>query len=165
MCGLKLYQNSRAETNPGMFLHAVCPHCLFYQKNLFTRTLTQLFNQPVMWQRCSKKYPCRSGSRASAIVRLKCDVCDFDCRVDISTSQAGLRIPEWCEKQKNIERVTALWNVLLIRGQRKIVRLGRAARKRRVTQVITFYSCGEKIKHLSMHTTHLTLKWMDYNIR
>ncbi len=73
---------------------------------------------------------------------------------------------EWSEKEKiSSERQLCGRKCLVhVRGQRRMGRLVRDDRKATVTQIITRYNQGMQ-NTISEHTTHRTLKQMNYNSR
>ncbi len=73
---------------------------------------------------------------------------------------------EWSEKEKiSSERQLCGRQCLVdVRGQRRMGRLVRDDRKATVTQITTRYNQGKQ-NAISEHTTHRTLKQMDYSSR
>ncbi len=73
---------------------------------------------------------------------------------------------EWSEKEKiSSERQLCGRQCLVdVRGQRRMGRLVRDDRKVTVTQITTRYNQGKQ-NAISEHTTHRTLKQMDYSSR
>ncbi len=69
-------------------------------------------------------------------------------------------------KRENIQWVAVLWTKCLVdvRGQRRMGRLVRDDRKATVAQITTHYNQGMQ-NTISEHTTHRTLKQMDYSSR
>ncbi len=73
---------------------------------------------------------------------------------------------EWSEKEKiSSDGQLCGWKCLVdVRGQRRMDRLVRDDRKATVTQITTRYNQGMQ-NTISEHTTHWTLKQMDYSSR